>query len=135
MRRSRAFPQGEVIRQLTPTMRGWAPDERLGVSQAVSARLDARPWAKLRSGAHRRPPTTPTPGVLQRYWHRRGPRLTCAPATRRLRMPGPSIPLVRSPSPGIAKAGAPAVPLRGSGSRGAGDGDGTQESVRDWRGG
>jgi RNA-directed DNA polymerase len=35
MHRSRALPQGEMIRQLNPTIRGWAPSYRIGVSKAV----------------------------------------------------------------------------------------------------
>jgi RNA-directed DNA polymerase len=51
MRRSKALPQGEVIRQLNPAIRGWA---------------------------HRRHPTKATPWVIQRYCHRLGTRLTLA---------------------------------------------------------
>ena len=78
MRRSRALPQNEVIRQLNPIIRGWAHYYRIGVSKAVYARLDALTWAKLRSWAHRRSPTKTTPWVIQRYWHRLGTRLTFA---------------------------------------------------------
>jgi RNA-directed DNA polymerase len=80
MRHSRALPQGEVIRQLNPVIRGWAHYDRTCVRKAVYARLDARTWAKLRSWAHRRHPTKTTPGVLQRYWHRLGTRLIFAPS-------------------------------------------------------
>ena len=72
IRRSRALPQSEVIRQLNPTIRGWAHYYRIGVSKAVYARLDSLTWAKLRSWAHRRHPTKTTPWVIQRYWHRLG---------------------------------------------------------------
>jgi RNA-directed DNA polymerase len=78
IRRSRALPQGEVIRQLNPVIRGWAHYYRTCVSKAVYARLDALTWAKLRSWAHRRHPTKTTPWVIQRYWHRLGTRLTLA---------------------------------------------------------
>jgi RNA-directed DNA polymerase len=78
IRRSKALPQGEVIRQLNPTIRGWAHYYRIGVSKTVYARLDALTWAKLRSWAHRRHPTKTTPWVIQRYWHRLGTRLTFA---------------------------------------------------------
>src|SRR5262245_7944678 len=47
-------------------------------------------------------------------------------------MPGTSTPTVRSPSPGISKSGAPAVPMMATGSIGARDKDGTQGSVLDW---
>ena len=78
IRRSKALLQGEVIRQLNPIIRGWAHYYRTCVSKAVYARLDAFTWAKLRSWAHRRHPTTTTPWVIQRYWHRLGTRLTFA---------------------------------------------------------
>jgi RNA-directed DNA polymerase len=78
IRRSQALPQGEVIRQLNPTIRGWAHYYRTCVSKAVYARLDALTWAKLRSWAHRRHPTKTTPWVIQRSWHRLGTRLTFA---------------------------------------------------------
>jgi RNA-directed DNA polymerase len=78
MRRSKALPQGEVIRQLNPAIRGWAHYDRSGVSKAVYARLDALTWAKLRRWAHRRHPTKATPWVIQRYCHRLGTRLTLA---------------------------------------------------------
>jgi RNA-directed DNA polymerase len=78
IRRSRALPQREVIRQLNPIIRGWAHYYRIGVSKAVYARLDALTWVKLRSWAHRRHPTKTTPWVIQRYWHRLGTRLTFA---------------------------------------------------------
>lgn len=80
MRRSKALPQSAVIRQLTPVIRGWAHSDRRWVSTAVYARLDALTWAKLRSWARRRHPTTTTPWVIQRSWHRRGTRLTFAPS-------------------------------------------------------
>src|SRR5215468_10659321 len=48
-------------------------------------------------------------------------------------MPGTSIPIVRSPSPGISKSGATAVPMMAIGSLGARDRDGTPRSVLDWR--
>src|SRR5262245_22234223 len=41
IRRSRALPQGEVIRQRNPVIRGWAHYYRIGVSKAVYARLAA----------------------------------------------------------------------------------------------
>jgi len=78
IRRSRALPQSEVIRQLNPIIRGWAHYYRTGVSKAVYARLDVLTWVKLRSWAHRRHPTKTTPWVIQRYWHRLGTRLTFA---------------------------------------------------------
>ena len=78
IRRSRALPQSEVIRQLHPIIRGWAHSYRSCVSKAVYARLDALTWVKLRSWAHRRHPTKTTPWVIQRYWHRLGTRLTFA---------------------------------------------------------
>ena len=78
IRRSRALPQSEVIRQLHPIIRGWAHYSRIGVRKAVDARLDALTWVKLRSWAHRRHPTKTTPWVIQRYWHRLGTRLTFA---------------------------------------------------------
>ena len=78
IRRSRALPQSEVIRQLHPIIRGWAHYSRIGVRKAVDARLDALTWAKLRSWAYRRHPTKTTPWVIQRYWHRLGTRLTFA---------------------------------------------------------
>jgi RNA-directed DNA polymerase len=49
IRRSRAVPQSEVIRQLNPVIRGWAHYYRMCVSKAIYARLDALTWAKLRS--------------------------------------------------------------------------------------
>ena len=78
MHRSRALPQSEVIRPLNPILRGWAHYDRLGVSTAVYARLDALTGAKLRSWARRRHPTTTTPWVIPRSWHRLGTRLTGA---------------------------------------------------------
>jgi RNA-directed DNA polymerase len=80
IRRSRALPQDEVIRQLNPVIRGWAHYYRTWVSKAVYTRLDALTWAKLRSWAHRRHPTKTTSWVIQRYWHRLGTRLTFATA-------------------------------------------------------
>jgi RNA-directed DNA polymerase len=49
--RGRALPQGLVIRQLNPKIRGWANDYRTGVSQAVYERLDHLTWITLRSWA------------------------------------------------------------------------------------
>ena len=78
IRRSRALPQGEVICQFNPAIRGWVHYYRLSVSKAAYACLDALTWAKLRSWAHRRYPTKITPWVIQRYWHLLGTRLTFA---------------------------------------------------------
>src|SRR4029450_12172230 len=132
IRRSKALPQGEVIRQLNPVIRGWAHYYRIGVSKAVYARLDSLTWAKLRSWAHRRHPTKTTPWVIQRTGTGWAP---ASPLPRRLLllMPGTSISIVRSPSPGISKSEATAVPRMGTGSIGARDRDGTQGSVLDWR--
>jgi len=80
IRRSQARPQGEVIKQLHPTLRGGANDYRIGVSQAVYARLDHLPWVKRRRWAPRRHPTKSMGWALERYWHRIGPRRACAPS-------------------------------------------------------
>jgi len=70
IRRSKALPQGEGIRQLNPQIRGWAHDYRIGVSKAVYARLDHLTWVKLRRWAHRRHPTKSVGWAIERYWHR-----------------------------------------------------------------
>jgi RNA-directed DNA polymerase len=82
-RRSKALPQGEVIKQLNPKIRGWANYYRIGVSQAVYARLDPLTWVKLRHGAHRRHPTKSIGWALERYWHRVGTRRAFATSPRR----------------------------------------------------
>jgi RNA-directed DNA polymerase len=74
IRRSKALPQGEVINQLNPKIRGWANYYRIGVSQAVYARLDHLTWLKLRCWAHRRHPTKSTGWAIEWYWHRVGTR-------------------------------------------------------------
>jgi RNA-directed DNA polymerase len=77
-KRGKALPQGQLIRQLTPIMRGWANDYRVGVSHAVYEQLDHLTWSKLRHWARRRPPRNSTAWAIRRYWHRVGTRLTFA---------------------------------------------------------
>ena len=78
----KALPQGQLIRQRNPTIRGWANYERTSVSQAVYERLDHLTWAKLRRWAHWRHPKQTLAWRMKRYWHRLGTRLTFAtPAT------------------------------------------------------
>jgi RNA-directed DNA polymerase len=76
IKRGRALPQGLLMRQLNPTIRGWATYYRTGVSQAVYDRLDHLPWIKLRSWARGRHPRQSIGWVTRRYWHRLGARLT-----------------------------------------------------------
>ena len=84
IRRAKALPQGQLIRQLNPAIRGWANYYRTGVSQAVYDRLDHLTWAKLRRWAHWRHPKKPPAWRMKRYWHRLGTCLTFAtPATDR----------------------------------------------------
>src|SRR2546430_13717698 len=47
IKRGKALPQGQLIRQLNPTIRGWANYYRVGVSHAVYERLDHLTWVKL----------------------------------------------------------------------------------------
>ena len=70
IRRSKALPQGEVIRQLNPKIRGSANYYRIEVSKAVYARLDHLTWVKLRRWAHRRHSTKSIGWAIERYWHR-----------------------------------------------------------------
>ena len=58
----KALPQGQLIRQRNPTIRGWANYERTSVSQAVYERLDHLTWAKLRRWAHCDTRRKPPPG-------------------------------------------------------------------------
>jgi RNA-directed DNA polymerase len=81
IQRGRALPQGLLIRQLNPKIRGGANDYRTGVSQAVYHRLDHLLWIKLRSWARWRHPHKSIGWVTRRYWHRLGARLTCATST------------------------------------------------------
>jgi RNA-directed DNA polymerase len=76
--RGKALPQGLLIRQLNPTIWGWATSYRHVVSQAVSHRLDHLTWVKLRHWARWRHPRKSTAWALRRYWHRRGARQTFA---------------------------------------------------------
>ena len=78
IRRGKALPQGQLIRQLNPTIRGWAKYHRVGVSHAVYERLDHLTWTKLRHWARWRHPRKSTAWAIRRYWHRVGTRLTFA---------------------------------------------------------
>jgi RNA-directed DNA polymerase len=80
IKRGKALPQGLLIRQLNPKIRGWATYYRTGVSQAVYHRLDHLTWIKLRSWARWRHPHKSIGWVTRRYWHRLGARLTFATA-------------------------------------------------------
>jgi RNA-directed DNA polymerase len=74
----KALPQGLLIRQLNPTIRGWATYYRHVVSQDVYERLDHLTWVKLRHWARWRHPRQSTAWAIRRYWHRLGTRLTFA---------------------------------------------------------
>ena len=74
----KALPQGQLIRQLNPKIRGWANYYRHVVSQAVYGRLDYLLWAKLRHWARWRHPRKSTAWAIRRYWHRIDARLTFA---------------------------------------------------------
>ncbi|RPJ38689.1 MAG: group II intron reverse transcriptase/maturase [Planctomycetaceae bacterium] len=78
IRRGKALPQGVLIRQLNPKIRGWANYYRTGVSQDAFGRLDHLTWKKLRRWAHRRHPNKAAGWVMKRYWHRLDTRLTFA---------------------------------------------------------
>ncbi len=78
IKRGKALPQGQLIRQLNPIIRGWANYYRIGVSHAVYERLDYLPWIKLRHWARWRHPRKSTAWTIRRYWHRVGTRLTFA---------------------------------------------------------
>src|SRR5919198_679204 len=78
IRRSKALPQSELIRQLNPKIRGWASYYRTCVSQAVYGRLDHVVWEKLRRWAYRRHPMQSVAWAIKRYWHRWDNRLTFA---------------------------------------------------------
>jgi RNA-directed DNA polymerase len=78
IKRGKALPQGQLIRQLNPIMRGWANYYRVGVSHAVYERLDHLTWIKLRHWARWRHPRKSTAWAIRRYWHRVGTRLTFA---------------------------------------------------------
>jgi RNA-directed DNA polymerase len=78
IKRGKALPQGLLIRQLNPTIRGWATYYRHVVSQAVYARLDHLTWVKLRHWVRWRHPRKSTAWAIRRYWHRAGARLTFA---------------------------------------------------------
>jgi RNA-directed DNA polymerase len=82
IQRGKALPQGALIRQLNPKIRGWANYYRTSVSQAVFERLDFLLWEKLRSWAQRRHPNKTAPWAVQRYWRWLDTRRTFAtPAT------------------------------------------------------
>jgi RNA-directed DNA polymerase len=74
----KALPQGLLIRQLNPKIRGWATYYRHVVSQAVYNRLDHLTWVKLRHWARWRHPRKSTAWAIRRYWHRLDARLTFA---------------------------------------------------------
>jgi RNA-directed DNA polymerase len=78
IKRGRALPQGPLLRQLNPTIRGWATDSRTGGSQATYHRLAHLLWIKLRSWARWRHPRTSIGWVTRRSWHRGGARLPFA---------------------------------------------------------
>jgi RNA-directed DNA polymerase len=70
IRRGNALPQGALIHQLNPKIRGWATYYRTSVSQAAFDRLDFLTWEKLRSWARRRHPRKTAGWVQRRYWRR-----------------------------------------------------------------
>ena len=78
--RGKALPQGALIHQLNPKIRGWATYYRTSVSKAAFGRLDFLTWDKLRSWARRRHPRKTGGWVKNRYWHRVDNRLAFAPA-------------------------------------------------------
>lgn len=78
IQRGKALPQGTLIRQLNPKIRGWANYYRTCVSKAIYGRLDQLTWEKLRRWAHQRHPTKTAGWVTNRYWHRRDSRLVFA---------------------------------------------------------
>ncbi len=78
IKRGKALPQEQLIRQLNPTIRGWANYYRVGVSHAVYERLDHLTWIKLRHWARWRHPRKSTAWAIRRYWHRLGTRLAFA---------------------------------------------------------
>src|SRR5437660_538973 len=82
--------------------------------------------------AHHRHPTTTPPGVIQRYWHRLGTRLTCATSATAPhaghRQTHSEVPITRH-----SKGRGTGSPYAGDGSIGARDRNGTQGAVLDWR--
>jgi RNA-directed DNA polymerase len=80
MGRGKALPQGALIHQLNPKIRGWATYYRISVSQAAFERLDFLTWEKLSSWARRRHPRKTGGWVKKRYWHEVENRLAFATA-------------------------------------------------------
>jgi RNA-directed DNA polymerase len=80
IRRGNALPQGALIHQLNPKIRGWATYYRTSVSQAAFDRLDFLTWEKLRSWARRRHPRKTAGWVKRRYWRRVDNRMAFATA-------------------------------------------------------
>ena len=80
MGRGKALPQGALIHQLNPKIRGWATYYRISVSKATFGWLDFLTWEKLRSWARRRHPRKTGGWVKKRYWHEVDNRLAFATA-------------------------------------------------------
>ena len=78
--RGKALPQGALIHQLNPKIRGWATYYRTSVSKAAFGRLDFLTWEKLRRWARRRHPRKSGGWVKKRYWRRVDNRLAFATA-------------------------------------------------------
>ena len=63
----KALPQGLLIHQLNPNIRGWANDYRHVVSRAVYEQLDFLMWEKRRYWARRRHPRKSSAWAIGRY--------------------------------------------------------------------
>jgi RNA-directed DNA polymerase len=84
IQRSQALPQGVLINQLNPKIRGWANYYHTCVSKAAFGWLDHQMWIKLRRWAYRRHSTKTVAWSQNRYWRRQDSRWVFAtPATDR----------------------------------------------------
>jgi RNA-directed DNA polymerase len=68
-------PQGELIEQLNPILKGWAEYHKGVVAKATFTKLDHLIWWKLFRWGKRRHPRKTGKWIVEAYWHRKETRL------------------------------------------------------------
>jgi RNA-directed DNA polymerase len=74
IKKGKALSQSSLIKNLNPIIVGWSEYHRSAVAKDTFSKLDFRLWNMLWTWAKRRHPNKSHQWIVNKYWHRVGPR-------------------------------------------------------------